>query len=119
MAFIGAIIMGGIVAYINYDHGILLASIAGLKQATYTFFFGGVLIKILETIALKINNQALALLTSVIVTSIITITLVYLVHQLKGTPRPLESTMPTVLMAPPGFLVLAYRKRKSVKAVRS
>jgi hypothetical protein len=46
-----------------------------------------------------------------IIVSAVTIMLVYGVHSMKGTPRPFESTLPTIIMAPPGFLALAIRKR--------
>ena len=51
IASIGALVMGFIVGYINLDHGLLPESIAALKQAAYTFFLGGMLLKVLETIA--------------------------------------------------------------------
>jgi hypothetical protein len=111
MGFAGAIVMGTIVWLINMGHGWWPASTAALKQAAYTFLFGGVLIKILDTIALKINNRYLAIGSATILVSSITIVLVYIVHNLKGTPMPFESTLPTILMAPPGFLALAIRKR--------
>jgi len=73
--------------------------------------FGGILIKILDTIALKIRNRYVAVVSATLLVSVITIILVYIVHNLKGTPRPFESTLPTIFMAPPGFLALAIRKR--------
>lgn len=111
MGFVGAVIMGGIVWVINMDFGWWPATTAALKQAAYTFLFGGILIKILDTIAIKIRNRVLAVVVSTLLVSSLTIILVYLVHSMKGTPRPLESTFPTIVMAPPGFLSLAVRKR--------
>jgi hypothetical protein len=104
--------MGLIVFFINLDHGWGPATTAALKQAGYTFLLGGVIIKILETIALKIGPRYMAIIISTIVTSLLTITLVYLVHSMRGTPKPFESTLPTILMAPPGFLALAIRTRR-------
>lgn len=112
MASIGALIMGFIVFYINLDHGVLLASTAGMKQAVYTFFMGGILLRILETIAIKIENPYIAIPTAVLVTSVLTICLVYSVHSMKGTPKPFESTIPTILTAPIGFLIVAARGRR-------
>lgn len=111
MGLAGALIMGGIVWAINSSHGWWPASIAAMKQAAYTLIFGGILIKLLDTIALKIPNRYLAVLSATVIVSIITIVLVYVVHNLRGTPMPFESTLPTIIMAPPGFLVLAIRKR--------
>ena len=111
MGLAGAVIMGGIVWFINMAYGWWPATTAAMKQAAYTFLFGGVLIKILDTIVMKINNRYLAIVTATIMVSVITIILVFIVHSLKGTPRPFESTLPTIIMAPPGFLALAIRKR--------
>ncbi len=84
---------------------------AALKQAAYTFLFGGILIKLLERIVLGIKQQWLAIFLAMLIPAIITIILVYMVHNLKGTPKPLESTVPTVILAPSGFLYMAYKKR--------
>jgi len=111
MGLAGAIVMGTIVWFINMSYGWWPATTAALKQAAYTFIFGGILIKILDTIAMKIQNRYLAVAIATLTVSVITILLVYGVHSLKGTPRPFESTLPTIIMAPPGFLALAIRTR--------
>lgn len=111
MGAIAALFMGGIVGIINSDHGYFWATIAGLKQAIYTFLFGGLLIKILETIVIRYKNPWAAIILAAIIPSVITIILVYLVHSFKGTPKPFESTIPTIILAPTGFLYLAYKKR--------
>jgi len=111
MGMAGAVIMGAIVWFINMSYGWWPATTAALKQAAYTFLFGGILIKILDTIAIKIKNRYAAIAVSALLVSTITIILVYIVHNLKGTPRPFESTLPTIIMAPLGFLALAIRKR--------
>ena len=104
--------MGGIVFFINLDHGWTLSTIAGLKQGIYTFFFGGIIVKLLEYSVLKIKNKALSIPVSVISISLFTTYLVFLVHSLRGTPEPFLSTIPTIIMAPPAFLVLAIRFKK-------
>ena len=111
MGLAGALIMGAIVWFINMGYGWWPATTAALKQAAYTFLFGGILIKILDTIASRIRNRYVAVITATLLVSVVTIILVYIVHNLKGTPRPFESTLPTIIMAPPGFLALAIRKR--------
>ena len=103
--------MGGIVWFINMDYGWWPATTAAMKQAAYTFLFGGILIKILDTITIKISNKYVAVASATILVSCVTIVLVYIVHNLKGTPMPFESTLPTIIMAPPGFLALAIRRR--------
>jgi hypothetical protein len=112
MGALGATIMGGIVWHINADHGFWPATYAAMKQFTYTLFLGGTLIRLLETIVMKIKKPVLALLVAVTFTSLLTISLVFIVHNLRGTPKPFESTIPTILTAPFGFFILAYRKRK-------
>ena len=103
--------MGGIVWFINMGHGWWPATTAAMKQAAYTFLLGGILIKILDTITVRIKNRYLAIAVATLSVSVVTIILVYIVHSMKGTPRPFESTLPTIIMAPPGFMALAIRKR--------
>ena len=121
MGLIGAIFMGVIVFYINADYGPLLASTAALKQAFYTFFIGGLILKILEAIVMGIHNKTLAYICAVISATLITVGLVYLVHSLKGTPKPFESTIPTIILAPGGFMYAARLKRnkKAIPGLRS
>jgi hypothetical protein len=111
MGLAGAFIMGGIVWFINMGFGWWPATTAALKQFAYTFLLGGILIKILDTIAERIPNRYVAVIVASVSVSVFTIILVYIVHTMKGTPRPFESTLPTIVMAPPGFLALAIRKR--------
>ena len=110
---IGALFMGSIVFLINSNHSWIQAGFAGLKQAAYTFLFGGIIIRMLEILLVKIDNKFLSIPLSVIIVSAITIILVYIVHSLKGTPEPVLSTLPTVIMAPPGFLVLSIRFKRA------
>jgi Na+-translocating ferredoxin:NAD+ oxidoreductase RnfE subunit len=110
-AIAGAVIMGLIVGAINSGYGWWPAATAALKQAAYTFLFGGMMIKLLYVITLAIPGKVKALVLAVSIVSAITIILVYLVHSMKGTPLPMESTIPTAILAPPGFLFLAYRRK--------
>jgi hypothetical protein len=113
LGIIGALFMGSVVFYINADHGPFLASIAAMKQGLYTFFIGGIILKILEMIVTGINNKILAYICSVIAATVITVGLVYLVHSMKGTPKPFESTIPTILLAPIGYIYVARMKRNN------
>jgi len=116
-AIAGAIIMGLIVGAINFGHGWWPAATSAMKQAAYTFLFGGMMIRLLYTIVLAVPGRVFALILSVFIVSVLTIILVYLVHNLKGTPLPLESTIPTAILAPFGFSLLAYRKVKAAKKI--
>lgn len=116
VAIAGAVIMGLIVGIINRKFGLWPASTAAMKQAAYTFFFGGAMTKLLYVVESKIPGKWVSIILSSLIVTSITVMLVYAVHSMKGTPRPLESTIPTVLLAPFGFGFLAYRKLKSPKS---
>lgn len=109
----GAIVMGGIVFAINYfsTYEIAGSFTAALKQASYTFFLGGTLMKSCEYIAVTIKGRKWAILASVIIPSVFTLFLTYSMHSLKGTPKPFESTIPTTIIIP-ATAVWGYKKRK-------
>ena len=113
-AIIGATLLGAIVFGLNRSHGASLAATAALKQATYTFFVAGFIVKNNERLALKLATPAGSLLLASSVSTCLAVGLTFLVHSLKGTPEPILSTLPTALMGPPGFLVLAWRARRQV-----
>ena len=113
---IGALIMGGIVFYINVDHGWWPASTAALKQAAYTFFLGGAIIRLLEFMLQKTEGTAIGVILSILTVTVVTSMLVYILHSMKGTPEPFLSTVPTLIMAPGGFTVLAIKFKKDQRA---
>ena len=84
---------------------------ASAKQAGYTFIFGGFLMKGCELLAKGINNKYLALVMAVLIPSSITLILTFIMHNLKGTPRPFESTLPTLIIIP-ATAIWGYLKRK-------
>ncbi len=110
-AIAGAIFMGGMVFWVNYKEGWQLASIAASKQAVYTFFLGGIFVRISEVIALKTKEKWMGVFLGTLVASLLTITAVFGMHNMKGTPKPFESTLPTIFFAPPGFIFLSWHKR--------
>ncbi len=114
MGLAGAFVMGTIVFFINWDHGIGLGLFAASKQALYTFLAGGTMMRITENIASYFKQKIPALFLAVITPTIIAVTLTYIVHSLKGTPEPVNSTIPTILLAPWGFLWWAMRKRRQL-----
>jgi hypothetical protein len=111
----GAIVMGGIVFGINYftTHEITGSVTAAIKQGSYTFLFGGTLMKGCEYLATTIRNRTHAIILSVLVPSIITLILTFTMHQLKGTPKPLESTYPTLIIIP-ATAIWGYKKRNQM-----
>jgi hypothetical protein len=112
-AWKAAIFLGVLVFCINLDHGAWAALPAALKQATYTFFVAGFIVRLCENLVLNNSLGMMALPLAVVIPSSIAIGLTFLLHNLKGTPLPFYSTLPTIFMAPPSFLVWAWRVRKN------
>jgi hypothetical protein len=110
-AVAGAIVLGGIVLAINLDHGWSSALVAAGKQATYTFFAGGYMVRLNERIALALNPAILAVPAGILCAGGLAVTLTYFVHSLRGTPEPLNSTIPTLLLVIFGFAFLGVRAR--------
>ena len=102
VGILGAGFMGLLVFGINYNatHELSSSLTAALKQAGYTFLFGGSVMKGCEYMAVTIRIQSLAIAAAIIIPSVITLTLTFGLHKLKGTPLPIESTLPTLLIIP-------------------
>jgi hypothetical protein len=113
----GALVMGGIVFAINYfsTYEVTGSFTAALKQATYTFFLGGTLMKSCEYLAITVKNRTWAILASIIIPSVFTLILTFSVHSTRGTPKPLESTIPTLIIIP-ATVVWGIKKRKQMEA---
>ncbi len=114
MAIAGALFMGMVVYLVNVnrDHDVFWASVAAAKQATYTFFFGGFVTRACENLAVGIRRAWLAISASVLLPSTFAICATLVVHHMKGTPEPMLSTLPTMIFAPPSFLVLGIIHRR-------
>ena len=110
-AVAAAALFGSIVFAINRSHGASSAATAAVKQATYTFFVAGFIVRNNERLARKLTHPLLSTLLAVTVSSTLAVGLTFLVHSLRGTPEPLLSTLPTALIGPPSFFVLATRAR--------
>ncbi len=111
----GAFFLGSVVFCINYftTYEITGSFTAALKQGSYTFLLGGIFMKGCENLATKIKRRTLAIVTAIIIPSALTLLLTYTMHNFKGTPKPLESTIPTVLIIP-ATAVWSTRKRKQL-----
>lgn len=112
----GGLVMGIIVFFINYNaaHETVGALTAAIKQGIYTFFFGGSIMKLCEIIAIRISSKRLAIFLATLIPSFISLALTFGLHSLKGTPRPIESTIPTAVFVIPSTAVWAYLKRKKL-----
>jgi hypothetical protein len=114
MGLYGAIVMGTIVFVINYYgiNDVQAATTAALKQAAYTFLFGGLIMRSCELLATRIRKRTLALAAAILIPSLISIGLTYGVHSMKGTPKPVESTIPTALLVIPSTAVWGFMKQR-------
>ncbi|MCB2221972.1 MAG: hypothetical protein KQI35_16410 [Bacteroidetes bacterium] len=113
MGIYGALFLGIIVFAINYWTTLawLPSLTAALKQGSYTFLFGGFIMKLCEYLAISIKHPIPAVGIAILIPAIIALSLTYGIHNLRGTPRPLASTIPTLLIIPAAGFV-AYMKRK-------
>jgi len=111
----GGLVMGLVVFFINYFEvdEVIGSLTAALKQGAYTFLFGGSIMKLCETIALKMNPKWIALVLAMLIPSTVSLLLTYGLHSLKGTPLPFESTIPTAIFVIPSTFVWGYLKRKN------
>jgi len=116
----GALVMGIAVFCINFFSTDLITQslFAALKQGIYTFFFGGFLMKGCEYIATIIVNDFLAILLAILIPSMVTLLLTYSLHLMKGTPKPLESVIPTLAIIP-ATAVWAIKKRRQLKTLKA
>lgn len=112
MGAIGALFMGTVVYIVNADHGFDQAIVASVKQASYTFIAGGLLMKLCENLSLLLKSPARSILLAVVVATTLSATLTFVVHSFKGTPKPVFSTLITIAFAVPGFWWWARRKRR-------
>jgi hypothetical protein len=118
MGLIGGLFLATIVFFINIDHGIENALIAALKQGIYTFLAGGLMMRIAENLSVRYKNQNISILIAVFVPTILAVAFTFIIHSAKGTPEPLNSTIPTMIFAPLGFLWWVLRKRKQFNSGR-
>jgi hypothetical protein len=114
----GGLFLAIIVFFINIDHGTTNAITAASKQGVYTFLAGGTMMRIAENLAVKFENQTVSISLAVGITSLLAVGFTYIVHSAKGTPEPLNSTIPTMIFAPPGFLWWTVRKRRQFNSDR-
>jgi len=109
MAFAGAAFMGTLVFAVNASHGAAPALVAAAKQATYTFFFAGLVMRWSNHLASTIAGRGWAIAAATLFPSLLAVGLTFGVHSLRGTPDPVASTVPTLIFGPPSFFVWAWR----------
>ena len=108
--------MASLVFCINSEYGVEPASIAAAKQAATTFFFCGFTTKLCENFTLK-PNKIVNKYLSIAIPAALSMAITYGVHNLRGTPEPLKSTIPTMIFAPIGYGLWRNRKIKELESI--
>jgi hypothetical protein len=116
MACLGAVVSGAFVAWINIDHGLLPAATATLKQCLYAFVATGLILQFSRWLAVRPLPRALAATVAIGVPLLLTASLLYAVHSLKGTPEPLLSTVPGTLLSLTGLTLVTWRTLRTGRA---
>ena len=101
--------MGGLVFLINADEGLAHAGIAAAKQAGYTFAVATAIERSCSYLATRIRRETLAVTLAATLPWAASVGMTYGVHSMKGTPKPVESTIPTACALP---LYVLYAKRQ-------
>jgi hypothetical protein len=114
-AWKAALFLGLVVYAINFSHGALAALPAALKQAIYTLLVSGLIVRLCENLITKVRPMAVAWPLAILLPSAVAVGLTFVMHSLKGTPEPLYSTLPTLLITPPAFAVWAWRCLKTAE----
>lgn len=117
--FVGGVFLGSVVYWINADFGWQAAGTAALKQGLYTWFFGGAIVKLCETMSIKGQHKWRSILLGAATASLTAICAVLIVHHFKGTPRPFYSSLPVMLLSPLSFTVIGYLKRRKSERLSS
>jgi hypothetical protein len=105
----GGLVMGGAVGLANATHGLAGALTAGGKQALYTLLIGGLLARMCTRLSERPGPRHRVGAIAVTATGVLTLTLVFLLHSLRGTPDPVISTGVVACIAVPGFVFLSWR----------
>ena len=108
------LIGGGIVYYINHEHGFLPAAGGFGKQFLYNVFIAGFNIKTCEKLAKKIKSKPASLVASTVIPTAQAFAITYGIHKLGGTPEAFDSTIWQVYVNAPVFfgLGLMYKRRQ-------
>lgn len=116
----GAFFVGALVAAVNFPHGVESAAVAGIKQALWTGFMAGFLTKFCRFLCTQPHFRILPpMVCATLGPSVFAIAGVSIVHHLEGTADPVASILITVILAPPGFWVIAHNMRRAAKAAEN
>ncbi|OGJ20183.1 hypothetical protein A3K73_02235 [Candidatus Pacearchaeota archaeon RBG_13_36_9] len=107
------VIGGGIVYYINQEHGFFPAAGAFGKQFLYNVFIAGFNIKTCEKLAKRIKSKSGSLIASTLIPTAQAFAITYSIHKIGGTPKAYDSSIWQVYLNLPIFLGLglSYRRK--------
>lgn len=111
-ACLGALVMGALVGGVNAGHGLQPALSAAFKQGVYTFFVAGLVVQFCRWLAARKVPVAAAASMAVTLPTLVTVVLVFTLHSIKGTPEPVNSTIPVVLMSLISFSLFTWQTLK-------
>lgn len=114
MGMLGALFMGTVIYHINSRYGVDQAYIAAIKEGSKSLMIGGITMKLCENISTAYENKKISKFVAVAIPTVISVGTTYLIHSLDGTPKPVESTLPSVMSAGT-FVWWANRKRNQLE----
>lgn len=113
----GALCIGALVGIVNYPYGLSSALLAGGKQALWTALVAGLLTRFCRFLCTQTGFRLLPpMVCGVLCPSALAVAGVAVVHHLEGTANPWGSILITVLLAPPGFWLIAHNIRRANNA---
>lgn len=108
MGSLAGVITGSIVFCINYEFGLLHASLAFVKQFLFNFFMAAYNTKLIERLVYKIEKRWVAILIGGFLPALIATVTVFVVHWVGHTPEPFKSTYWQGLFNLPIFTLTAW-----------
>jgi|GEM_PF-5168741 len=102
---------GILVTLINSGHGAIEASLAGLKQFSYSTSATLILMPVYESLSERVRKYSRQEVLPILVPALISITATYAMHRGLSTPEPEWSTLPTLIVTPLSFFVWHLKRR--------
>jgi hypothetical protein len=88
---------------------------ASMKQFAFSFTMTAFLILIVESVVTKMQDFKYCAFYGVMAAWICTSFLSAILHSLKGTENPTDAIIINILVAPPGLIFMAFRKKKMLR----
>lgn len=91
------------------------AMTAAIKQFAFSFTMTAFLILIVESVVTAMRNYKYCAFYGVMAAWMCTSFLSAILHSLKGTENPTDAIILNILVAPPGLIFMAFRKKKMLR----